>query len=71
MEQKKIDRINELARKKKAEGLNEDELAEQKALREEYILEFRASMTGILENTYIEYPDGERKKVEKSNKKIR
>lgn len=67
MEQAKIDRINELARKKKAEGLTESELIEQAALRAEYIAEFRASMRGTLENTYIERPDGTREKV-KSNK---
>lgn len=63
MEQKKIDRINELARKKKAEGLTEAEMLEQAALRAEYITEFRASMRGTLENTYIERPDGTREKV--------
>ena len=63
MEQAKIDRINELARKKKAEGLTEAELIEQAALRAEYIAEFRASMRGTLENTYIERPDGTREKV--------
>lgn len=63
MEQEKIDRINELARKKKAEGLTEPELLEQAALRAEYIAEFRASMRGTLENTYIERPDGSREKV--------
>lgn len=36
-----LDRINELARKKKSEGLTEGELAEQKKLREEYIKLFR------------------------------
>ncbi len=63
MEQAKIDRINELARKKKAEGLTESELIEQAALRAEYIAEFRASMRGTLENTYIERPDGTRERV--------
>ena len=63
MEKEKIARINELAKKKKAEGLTEEELLEQKALRAEYIAEFRASFTGILENTVIQYPDGSKQSV--------
>ena len=66
MERAKIDRINELARKQKTEeGLTPEEKAEQAALREEYIKEFRASMRGILDNTYIQTPDGQKKKVGK------
>ena len=60
-----IKRINELAKKSKTEELTPEEKAEQKKLREEYILEFRAGMRGILDNTYIQYPDGTKKKVEK------
>ena len=41
MDKKQIDRINELARKKKAEGLTEAEAAEQAALRKQYIDEWR------------------------------
>ena len=68
MEQAKIDRINALAKKSKTEeGLTPEEKAEQKKLREEYILDFRAGMRGILDNTYIEYPDGTRRKVEKKD----
>ena len=63
MEQAKIDRINELARKSKEQPLSPEEAAEQKALREEYIAEFRASFTGILENTVIQYPDGSRQSL--------
>ena len=37
MTEEKINRINELARKQKAEGLTEEEKAEQHALRREYI----------------------------------
>ena len=44
MEQTKIDRINELARKKKAEGLTEEELAEQAVLRKEYIEGYKRSI---------------------------
>ena len=68
MEQSKLDRINELAKKAKTEGLTPEEAAEQKMLREEYILEFRAGLRGILDNTYIQYPDGTKKKVEKKKK---
>ena len=60
MEKEKIERINELARKKKTEGLTPEEQAEQQALREEYIKEFRAQFTQTLENTVIQYPDGSR-----------
>ena len=60
-----IARINELARKNKAEGLNEEELAERDKLRRIYIDSVKASLTGQLDNTYIVYPDGTKKKVQK------
>ena len=44
MTDEKIARINELAKKAKAEGLTPAEQAEQKALREEYIAGFRRSL---------------------------
>ena len=70
MEKVKLDRINELARKSKAEGLTDAEKEEQKALRTEYILEFRASFTGILETTVIQYPDGSKQTLpERKNAK--
>lgn len=58
MDKTKIDRINELARKKKASGLTDDELAEQKALRVEYLEAIKANITAAIENTTFEYPDG-------------
>lgn len=70
MTQEKIDRINALARKAKAEGLTEEEKAEQAALRREYIDSFKASLVGQLENTYILRPDGSKEKLtDKINKK--
>ncbi len=60
MEKIKIDRINELARKQKAEGLTPEEAAEQQALRQEYIAEFRAQFGQMLDHTVVEYPDGSR-----------
>ena len=59
----KIARINELARKAKAEGLSEQEKAEQKKLREEYIAEYRQSLISQLENTYIVDQDGNKRKL--------
>lgn len=67
MDQKKIDRINELARKSKAQGLSEEEKAEQKELRREYIEAYKASLVGILENTYIQNPDGSKIKVKRKD----
>lgn len=65
MEKEKLNRINELARKSKAEPLSESELAEQKALREEYLREIRLSFGAMLDNTVIQYPDGSRKSLKK------
>ena len=54
MEQWKIDRINELARRVKAgETLSPEELSERDSLRRGYIESVKANLTGQLENTYI------------------
>lgn len=63
MTQEKIDRINELARKQKSEGLTEEEKQEQFVLRREYIDSFKNSLIAQLENTYIVEPDGTKRKV--------
>ncbi|MBQ2392132.1 MAG: DUF896 domain-containing protein [Clostridia bacterium] len=63
MEQSKIDRINELAKLSRIRELTEAERKEQQTLRREYIDAFKASLTGILDNTTIQYPDGTKKKV--------
>ena len=66
MEQKKIDRINELARRVKAgETLTAEELAERDALRREYIDSVKASLTGQLDNTYVMGPDGTKRRLHK------
>lgn len=48
LEGSKLDRINELARKAKTEGLTEDEKKEQEILRKEYIEKFRENFRGQL-----------------------
>jgi uncharacterized protein YnzC (UPF0291/DUF896 family) len=58
-----IARINELARKAKAEGLTEEEIAERDKLRRIYIDSVVGNLKGQLENTTIVYPDGTKKKV--------
>ena len=70
MEKAKIDRINELARKSKETELSPAEKAEQAALRQEYILEFRASFGATLDNTVIQYPDGTRKSLKKDKSNV-
>ena len=62
-----IARINELAKKAKTEGLTPEELAERDKLRRIYIDSYKASLVGQLENTYIVYPDGTKKKVERKS----
>jgi uncharacterized protein YnzC (UPF0291/DUF896 family) len=68
MEHAKIERINVLARKQKAEGLTEEEKAEQAALRQEYIAEIRASFGATLDNTVIVRPDGSKEAVSERKK---
>ena len=58
MEQKLIDRINELAKKKKTEGLTPAEQEEQAALRAQYLKEFRANMEETLQAVRVEQEDG-------------
>ena len=60
-----IARINELAAKAKTVGLSEEETVERDKLRRIYIDSYKASLVGQLENTYIVYPDGTKKKVER------
>ena len=58
-----IARINQLAKKAKTEGLTGEEIVERDKLRRIYIDSVKASLTGHLDNTYIVYPDGTKKKV--------
>ena len=61
----KIQRINELAKKAKAEGLTPEEVQERDALRREYINEFRQSLISQLDNTYIIDEQGNKTKLER------
>lgn len=59
-----IARINELAALAKKRELTADETEERSKLRRIYIDSVKANLVGQLENTYIVYPDGTKKKVE-------
>jgi uncharacterized protein YnzC (UPF0291/DUF896 family) len=64
--QAKIHRINALAKKAKTpQGLTPAETAERDALRREYIDAYKQSLTAQLDNTYIQYPDGTKKKLQR------
>ena len=58
MEKQKIDRINELYKKSKAEGLTDAERKEQKILRQQYIELIRRNLRSQLNNFDIEEKDG-------------
>ena len=64
MTKEQIARINELARKQKAEGLTEEEKLK---LRGEYINAYKQSLIAQLENTYILEPDGTKRKVRRKD----
>ena len=70
MEKSRIYRINELARKAKAEGLTEEEVLERDRLRREYVAAFRENLVAQLEATYIVDEKGNKRKL-KSKDELR
>ena len=67
MENSKLGRINELAHIAKQRELTPEEIAERDVLRKEYIAEWRESAIAVLENTYVQTPDGKKHKLQKKN----
>ena len=64
----KLSRLNALAKKKKEGTLTEEEMKEQQALREEYLLTFRESMKNTIENMRVIDPNGDDVTPEKVKK---
>jgi len=58
MTEEKIARINELAHKKKSEGLTPEELEEQAILRREFLDDVRGNLRSQLNNIDIVNEDG-------------
>ena len=65
MEKAKMDRISELTALSRQRELTEEEEAERKALREEYLADWRRSTVDVLENTYVIDEKGNKRKLEK------
>lgn len=68
MEQAKLDRINELARKSRETQLTEQEILEQQLLRTEYIKAYRESLRSSLEQIVIVDENGNKTKLKRKNK---
>ena len=66
-DQKKLDRINFLAKKNKEEGLTKEELAEREVLRKEYLENFRAHFKSRLENVKVVHSEEEYEELMKKN----
>lgn len=67
-QEERIARINALAAKAKGEGLTEAEKQEREQLRQEYLADFRTSLTQRLDHTYVVGPDGIKRKLVKKKK---
>lgn len=58
MDKEMLNRINELAKKKKTVGLTADEQAEQKELYKVYLGEIRQQFSATLDNVSVKEKDG-------------
>ena len=67
MTQEKIQRINELARKSRDQGLTEEEKAEQQALRREYVEAMKQSLKSQLDASVVIRPDGSSYRLTQKN----
>ena len=68
MDQKKIERINELSRRLKAgETLTEEEHLERKTLHREYVDSVLGQLRGHLDNTYLIDEKGNKRKLRKKD----
>ena len=65
MEQAKIDRINELARKAKEGPLTDDERAERAQLRREYLNAVTGNLQRQIDSLYVMDADGTKRKIRK------
>ena len=69
MDKNLLNRINELAKKKREQGLTPDEQAEQKKLYKIYLGEIRTQFNATLDNVSVEEKDGTVKPFKEAYKK--
>ena len=69
MENSKLNRINALAALAKLRPLTAEEFAERDQLRKEYLAEWREGARQVLENTWVQTPDGKKHKLTELKKK--
>ena len=71
MEREKLERISALTALSRERALTEAERAEREALRREYLDEWRRSTVAVLENTYVQTPDGKKHKLQKRGERTK
>lgn len=67
MDQKKIDRINELARKARVEELTPEEIEERAQLRAEYIASYKRNLVASLESIRVVDDKGNKTPLKKKD----
>lgn len=67
MDQKKIDRINELARKAKVQELTPEEAEERAQLRAEYVAAYKRNLVATLESVRLVDDKGNKSPLKKKN----
>ena len=63
MSKTRLERINELARKAKTEGLTPEEIAERDVLRREYVNAVLGNVRAQLDSTYVVDEEGNKRKL--------
>lgn len=69
MEKEKLERISHLSRLARERELTNEEIKERMDLRGQYIAEMRQSLKHTLDHTYIQKPDGTKKKLRQKSDK--
>ncbi len=67
MDQKKIDRINELARKAREQELTPEEAEERAQLRAEYVAAFKRNLVASLESIRVVDDEGNKAPLKKKD----